>query len=146
MPTPSLVIAGIDLSIIGWLDFEQRIEPIGGSTTRRMASGTAFKMTRWVKHRIVLSGSGWVPSPLNAIDYAQRFDIELPYPEAFRAGESLPTGWASRAAPWGEVTVTDQAGVAVRLVYPKMTVVSDGPTKSTNQGAARSWELVCEVA
>lgn len=146
MANPSLKIAGIDLSIIGWLDFDQRIEPIGGSSVRRMANGAAYKLSHWSKHRIVLSASGWIPAPLNAINYAQPFEIELPYPEAFRVGESLPSGWSSRAAPWDEKTVTDQAGVAVRLIYPKMTVVSDGPTKSSDQGAVRSWELVCEVA
>lgn len=144
MAIPSLIIAGIDLSIIGWLEFSQRIEPIGGSTTRRMANGAAFKMKHWGKHRITLSAAGWVPAPLNAIDYGQSFEIELPYPESFRIGEQLPAGWSQRAAPWDEKFVTDQAGVAMRLVWPKMTVITDGPIKSSDQSATRSWELVCE--
>lgn len=142
---PSLKIAGLDLSIIGWLDFQQRIEPIGGSITRRMASGAAFKLTHWGKHRISLSASGWVPTPLNAVDYSQPFEVELPYPEAFAVGQALPAGWSSRAAPWGETTITDQAGQSVRLVYLKMTVISDGPAISADQSANRGWELVCET-
>ena len=143
MATPSLKIAGIDLSIVSWLDFDQQIEPIGGSTTRRLASGSAFKLTHWTKHRITLSASGWIPARLNTVDYSQPFEIELPIPEVFAVGEPLPSGWSSRAAPWGETTTTDQAGVSHRLVYLKMTVLSDGPRKSASAGN-RSWELVCE--
>jgi len=144
--TPSLIIAGIELSIVAMLDFSQQIEPIGGSNTRRMASGAAFKLGHWRRHRITLSGSGWVPAPLNAIDYDAPFEIELPHAVAFRVGEALPAGWAQRGAPWGEHTVTDQAGVAVRYVYPKMTVISDGPRQTNGNDASPSWELTCEVA
>lgn len=145
MTTPSLKIAGIELSIISWLDFDQSIEPIAGSTVRRMASGAAFKLTHYRKHRISLSASGWLPAPLNAINYDAPFEIELPIPEAFRIGESLPAGWSSRSAPWTEYTTTDQHGASVRMVYPKMTVISDGPRKSNGNAANPSWELVCEV-
>lgn len=142
---PSLKIAGIDLSIVAFLDFDQSIEPIGGSSVRRLAGGGAFKTTHWTRHRISLSASGWVPPPLNAIDYSQPFVIELPHAVAFLAGEPLPSGWTQRAAPWGEKTVTDQQGVAVRYVYPKMTVISEGVRQTNGNGAAPSWELVCEV-
>lgn len=141
-----LIIAGIEISLIAMLDFEQSIEPIGGSATRRMANGSAFKMTAWEKHRIVLSGSGWVPAPLLAVDYSQPFVIELPIPEAFAIGQALPAGWQSRSAPWGEYTVTDQSGASVRMIYPKMTVVSAGPKKSNGHGASPAWDLTCEVA
>lgn len=144
--TPSLKIAGIDISIISWLDFDQSIEPIGGSDFRRMAGGNGFKTTHWGKHRISLSGSGWVPAALNAVDYAAPFEIELPQAMTFNAGEALPAGWTSRAAPWGEKTVTDGAGHSVRYVYPKMTVFSEGPKQTNGNTANPSWELVCEVA
>ena len=143
--TPSLKIAGLELSIVALLDFTQSIEPIGGSSTRRMANGAAFKTGHWQKHRISLSGSGWVPAPLNAIDYTAPFELELPHALAFRPGEALPAGWSQRSAPWGEHTVTDQAGAAVRYVYPKMTVISDGPRQTNGNDASPSWELTCEV-
>lgn len=145
MSFPSLKIAGIDLSIVAWLDFDQSIEPISGSSFRRMANGSGFNLSHWSRHRISLSGSGWVPAPLNAIDYAAPFEIELPHAVAFRAGEALPAGWSSRSAPWAERTITDQAGIAVRWVYPKMTVRSEGPRQTNGNAASPSWELVCEV-
>lgn len=139
----SMIIAGVDLSIIAWLDFQQGIEGIGGSTTRRMANGAGYKLTHWRKHRISLSAGGWIPAPLNAVNFDASFEIELPWPVALNTGESLPAGWSSRAAPWNEKSVTDQAGRTVRLVWPKMTVFAEPPRQSF--GPDPSWELVCET-
>lgn len=141
---PSLKIAGLEVSLIAWLDFDQQIEPIVGSSVRRMANGAAFKLSHWRKFRISLSASGWVPVALNDIDFTAPFEIELPLPIALRAGELLPAGWSARTAPWAEHTVTDQAGVSVRYVYPKLTVVSDGPTQRNGLSASLSWDLVME--
>lgn len=143
--TPSLKIAGREISIASWLDLDISIEPIGGQSVRRLANGSAFKMSQWQKHRITLSGSGWVPAELLGIDFEGTFEIELPFPEAFATGDTLPSGWSSRSAPYGEYSYTDQAGNVCRMIYPKMTVVSEGPRKTINSGVTPSWELVCEV-
>ena len=139
--TDVLKIAGRMISVAAMLDYDQSIEPIGGSETRRMANGAAYKMTHWGKHRISISGSGWIPAPLVGINYAAPFEIELAKPEAFAVGESLPAGWSVVS----ESTVTDAAGNSARLVYPKMTVVSDGARMTNNNAANPSWELSCEV-
>ena len=146
MATPSLIIGGVEISIISMLNFDQQITPISSAKTRRMATGSAFKMSRWTRHKISLSASGWIPAPINSIDYSQPFVIELPIPEAFNVGDVLPAGWSPREAPYGEYSTTDQAGKTVRMVYLKMTVFSDGPTKRNSNAADPSWELVCEVA
>lgn len=144
MAIPSLIVAGKSLSIMSRLDCEQRIEPIGGSTTRRLSNGAAFKMSHWAKSRIVLSGSGWFPAALRGIDYTQPFEIELPYPEALAVGEGLPPGFSARGAPWDERSVTDKFGQAVRLVYLKTMVISDGPSSSGGSSGNYSWELTLE--
>lgn len=144
MASPSMVINGITVSVVAWLDFDQSLEPISGASVRRMTSGAAFKMSGWRKYRITLSGSGWVPAPLLAINYDASFVIELPLPVTLNAAESLPSGWTSRSAPWGEVTKTDQEGVSVRVVYPKMTVIAEPPRMGHNLSGNPSWELVCE--
>lgn len=141
----TLIIAGVELSVIAWLDFDQAIEPMGGSTLHRMANGAGFKVSSWRKHRITLSAGGWIPPALLGIDYGTPFEIELPIPIGLNIGETLPAGWSSRAAPYGETTQTDQDGKSLRMVYPKMTVFSDGPRQSAG-GGARTWELVCEEA
>lgn len=141
----TLIIAGIELSVIAWLDFDQAIEPMGGSTLHRMANGAGFKISAWRKHRITLSAGGWIPPALLAVDYTAPFEIELPIPFGLNVGETLPAGWASRSAPYGETTQTDQDGKSLRMVYPKLTVFSDGPRQSAG-GGSRTWELVCEEA
>lgn len=143
--TPSLKIAGVEISVAALLNFDQSIEPFGGTATRRLGSGAPFTMTHWGKHRIRLSASGWVPAPLNAIVAGVPFELELPWPESFTVGEALPSGWTSRAAPWDEKTVTDHAGNSVRLVWPKMTVISSGPSKRHGNASNPSWELTCET-
>ena len=143
MTTPSLKIATKEITVVSWLDFNQTIEPIGGTSMRRMANGAAFKLTHWRKHRISLSGSGWIPAPLLAVNYDASFEIELPYPVTLLAAETLPTGWSQRSAPWAETTITDQAGFSLRVVYVKMTVYAEPPSQSI--GGDPSWELVCET-
>lgn len=140
----SLKIAGIELSIVSRLHCDQQIEPIGGSTVRRMGEGSAFKLTHWRKYRVTISADGWIPPALNAVDYDAPFEVELPYAVALNTGETLPAGWSSRAAPWGEHTVTDQSGAAVRYVYPKITVIAEPPSQSSGDAAAPSWSIVME--
>lgn len=140
---PSLKIAGIDISVVAWLNLDQRIEPFGGNSTRRMASGGALKMSRWRKYRISLSASGWIPPALNAIDYNAPFEIELPKPISLNSAETLPPGFTSRAAPWAELSVTDQAGETQRHVFVKATVIAEPPAQS--YGSDPSWDLVCEL-
>lgn len=143
--TTSLKIAGIDVSLIARLDFDQRLEAFGGSTVRRMANGAAFKTSHWRKYRISLSAGGWVPPALNAIDYDAPFEVELPLPIALNTGETLPAGFSARVSPWAEHPVTDQAGNAVRYVYVKATVIAEPPSQSNGNGASPSWELVMEM-
>lgn len=135
-----LKIAGRSLSLISWLDFEQSVEPIVGSTVHRMATGEGIKIAGWKKHRITLSAGGWIPAPLQGIDYSVPVEIELPLPLAFAVGEALPPGWVAVS----ETTVTDQAGSTVRLVIVRLTVLTDGPRLSHNNQANPAWEMTCE--
>ena len=144
MANPSLVIDGISLSIVSFLDFDQNIEPIGGSSMRRISNGAAVKIAHWRKYRITLSASGWIPPTMFGIDYETPFEIELPLPVSLKTSESLPSGWSQRSAPWTEVTKTDQAGNSYRVVYVKMTVISEPPTQRHGFAGTPSWDLVCE--
>jgi hypothetical protein len=142
--TPSLIIGGVNVSVVSWLDFNQSIEPISGASVRRMTNGAAFKMGQWRKYRISLSASGWVPPPLLAVNYDASFVIELPFPVSLNTAESLPSGWSSRSSPWTEKTITDQDGKSVRIVYPKMTVIAEAPSQRIGMDGVPSWEFVCE--
>lgn len=143
MAAPPLIIAGIELPLRARLDFSQTYEPVGGSSSRRMANGALFKMSQWRRWRTTISGGGWVPPQLLAIDYSAPYTIECVAPLALAVGEALPANWTQRVAPWGERTFTDELGVAVRMFYPIITVMSDPPRLITGSGGP-SWELVCE--
>jgi len=140
----SLKIGGIDLSIIGWLDYSQNIEPIGGSKFFRMASGAGYKLSHWRKYRISISAGGWIPPALLAVNYDAPLVLELPLPVGLNAAETLPAGWTARSAPWAEQTVIDQAGVSTRMVYVKMDVFAEPPRQSNDLSGSKSWEMVFE--
>ena len=142
----TLIIAGRELSVISWLDFEQRWELVeGGRSATRMASGALHRQSLWERWRTTLSGSGWVPAPLLGIDYEVPFTLASAVPVALNVGDALPAGWSSRPSPWDERVVTDAAGNSVRLVYPVLTVVADPPRLSHGSRNTPGWELVCEM-
>lgn len=143
MSAPPLIIAGIELPQRARLDLSQTFEPIGGRSSRRMASGALFRMSHWQRWRTTISGGGWVPPQLLGIDYDQPYTIQCVTTLALAVGESLPPTWAQRSSPWGETSVTDERGVTVRLFYPILTVMSD-PPRLISGGSGPSWELVCE--
>lgn len=143
MSIPTLKVAGIEISIISMLNFDQQIEPIGGSSIRRRANGAGVKLTSWERHKINLSGNGWVLPDMLRIDFSQAVELELPRPLMLSVGGSLPVGWTSRAAPFDEKLSTDQAGNPVRLIFPKMMVISTGFKNGHGQDA--SWSLDCET-
>lgn len=144
MSRPSLKIGGIDLSIIGWLDYDQRIEPVGGSNFLRMASGAGYKLSHWRKYRISISAAGWIPAALFGVNYDAPLTLELPLPIGLNAAESLPAGWSARSAPWAENTVIDQDGNSIRMVYVKMDVFAEPPRQSNDLSGSKSWEMLFE--
>lgn len=143
--TPSLIIAGREISQIAWLDYSQQISNSdGGRVDRRLSNGQMFTIARWKKHKVTLSGSGWVPPALLAIDWSGDVVVELPQPITLAAGDALPAGFTSRSAPWGEKIVLDQAGHTIRLVYVKFTARSSGPSNSSGISDGFSWSLELE--
>lgn len=144
MGAPTLIINGITLPQRARLDLQQTFERVqGGGDSRRLASGGLFTMQRWRRWATTLSGSGWIPAPLLSLPIGEPFTLHSVAPLALRVGESLPAGWESRT-DWPEVSVTDELGGTVRLVYPILTVATlDGPRYMTG-GDGPSWELNCE--
>ena len=142
---PTLIIGGVALSTISWLNFDQKIEEIGGSTTRRFANGRAYKLTRWKKHRITLSASGWVPPALWGVNYDQAFMIELPMPLLLNPAENLPDDFEPREVPFDERPVVDQSGASGRYVFIKAMVIGERPSESSDGDGNKSWEMTCET-
>ena len=143
MAAPPLIVAGIEVPQRARLDFSQTFEPLGGRSARRMANGALFRMSQWQRWRTTISGGGWVPPQLLGIDYDAPYTLESVTAVSLAVGEDLPPNWSQRAAPWGEVSVTDERNVTVRSIYPVLTVMSD-PPRMINGNNGPSWELVCE--
>lgn len=141
-----LIIAGVEISLAAMLDFSQQMQAISGRKTRRFADGSVFIFKRWRKMQVSLSGGGWIPPALWSVDYDAPFPVELPIPIVLAAGAPLPAGFTARAAPYGEVTNTDEAGAAARRVWVKFTAVSDGPSMTNDQDNNPVWQLVLEQA
>ncbi len=144
MDYPSLKIGGISLSIVGWLDYDQNIDPVGGSSFLRMANGAGYKLSHWRKYKISISAGGWIPPALFGVNYDAPLTLELPLPIGLNAAETLPPGWTARSAPWTETTVTDQAGNSIRMVYVKMDVLAEPPRQSNGNNGDKSWEMSFE--
>ena len=146
MAAPTLIIAGNALPLRARLQYQQTFELVdGGRTSRRLASGTMFTSERWRKWQTTISAGGWIPPALLGLPIGVPFEVHAVAPVTLRVGESLPAGWSART-DWPEESVTDKAGVTLRLVYPILSMVTlDGP-RYTLGGSSPSWELVCEEA
>lgn len=147
MARPPLIIAGIEIPLTSMLDYDEQISPVsGGSHTRRTGAGAAKKITWWRRWSVRLSGGGWIPAPLAAIDFTGPVVIDLALPIALATGQAIPAGMASRPDPWGVVARPDGVGGEVRFLYPRLTVVTAGPQLVNGHSASPSWTLECEQA
>ncbi|PWG61776.1 hypothetical protein [Sediminicurvatus halobius] len=71
----SLVIGGIELPLYAGLELSQTYSVIGGRSDFRLADGAAIRQRHWQRLRTEISGSGWMPPGLVALDYDQPVTI-----------------------------------------------------------------------
>lgn len=144
MAAPALIINGIELPQRARLEYKQTFERVdGGREARRMANGALFTMQHWQRWATTISGGGWVPPALLGLPIGLPFEVCAVAPLALLPGESLPDGWSARS-DCPELAIVDRRGVAVRLVYPVLTVATLNGPRYVIGGAQPSWELVCE--
>ncbi len=164
-----LKVGTFELPVYASFDLTQRYEPIGGETILRAVSGRGIKQTTWNRTRVVTSGSGWVPSGLQSLDFTAQHALACIAPETVPAvfatrqatlptsrradADHLPYGLAqtaegntvySPATLAGNVaTVTAVSGAVAYQVgyYPLLTCWINRPTRN---GPDSSWELVAE--
>lgn len=105
-----LIINGIELPIrVGIVT--QSYEPITGSVKMRMHSGRGVKQTHFTKLATSISGSGWMPNGLAAIDVSQPVDMWCIGPRAvFTTALSLTISGQIRPddAPWVLAKINDE--------------------------------------
>lgn len=154
------------------LDLEQTYERLGDSPPLRTANGTGIKQIAWSKIRTVISGGGWSPPGLDALDYTQQHAVACIAPRAVNADSSreavLPAARRSDAGhlPFGFAFMPDGVRVETACVviadtatldavtdaiayqalyYPLLTCWLQRPTESVQRAdASYRWELVAE--
>lgn len=164
-------LGGVVVPMTAALDLQQQITVTGGASTRRMMNGAALKQTQWQKLAVTLSGNGWCPLGLDALDYTGPLTLKCGLPRAIRSQSTsiaLPvarrtdTGYEPFArahlADGREVetavsiathvaTVTAVAGAVSYAVwyFPQITVIASPPDESFDQGGAEcSWSITAE--
>lgn len=164
-----LKIGGFELPAYASFDLTQRYEPIGGETILRAISGRGILQRTWRRTRVVTSGSGWVPSGIQSLDFDTQHEIACIAPETVPADfvtrqvglsgiwrndaghvpyglAQLPSGQTVAAGVTmnGEVATVGAVADAVAYhvgFYPVLTCWLLRPTRS---GPDHSWELVAE--
>lgn len=167
-----LKIGALEIPNRAALDLEQTYEPMGGETTLRTIDGTGIKQTTWAKTRITITGGGWMPPGLSALDTAGQLVVACIVPRAINCDASrqatLPTGrrsdsghtpWAWAIMPDGSVlasevsivshvatvaAVTGAVGYQV-LYYPQLTCWVNRPTESGSRTEGGwHWSITAE--
>ena len=165
-------VGSVEIPVRGALDIETAFEWLGGETILRTVSGAGIKQETWRKLRITISGSGWIPAGLDAIDSSQQQVVACGLPVAINCDSSrqatLPTTRRNDTgyAPWAwallpdasiqETPVAIVANVATAdavvgavgyqvLYFPQITAWISRPTSSGDQAQATyRWELIAE--
>ena len=167
-----LKFGSVEIPARACLDLDQTYEPIGGESILRTLSGTGIKQTTWKKLRTTISGGGWIPNGLAAVDFTQQQVIACIVPRsvvcdgsrqavlpAARRADTGYTPWAFALMDDGSVVstpvsiatntatataVTGAIGYQV-LYYPLLTCWANRPRDSGTLGeASYRWEIVAE--
>ena len=169
----SFQLGAITLPVVAGFDLDQSYEQIGGEAIFRASSGRGIKQATWSKLRITTSGTGWIPSGLEALDYTAQMTLKCIVPKGISAvlatrQATLPTGRRSDSGfiPFGTAILSDgrhvstpatMAGHVATLdavagavayqanYYPELTVWAMRPETSGNlSDASYQWQITCE--
>lgn len=100
-----LIINGIELPFASH-EITQTFERFGGFSAqpRRFASGGALTQHRWERVRTTISGTGWVPPGLAAVDWVAPVTIAWVAHRSIQSASrviALPAARRTDAAPYG---------------------------------------------
>jgi hypothetical protein len=116
-----------ELPAYAGLELTQRYEPMGGETILRAVSGRGIYQRTWRKTRIVTSGSGWVPSGLQTLDFDAQHAVACIVPE------TVPAVFATRQATLPATRRSDNGHTPYGLAeLPGGRTIEVGVTVATN--------------
>lgn len=164
-------LGGVIVPMIAALDLQQQVTVTGGASVRRMMNGAAIKQTQWQKLAVTLSGNGWCPLGLDALDYTGPLTLKCGLPRAIRSQSTsiaLPVARRTDAGyePFARAHIADgrEVETAVSIAthvatvtavpgavsyavwyFPQLTVIASPPDESFDQGGAEcSWSISAE--
>lgn len=162
--TAPLTIGGIVVPLHAGAP-EVSYTPAGGYADLTMSDGRPLRMRHWKKEIITVSGSGWVGTGLDALDWDAQHLLLCPVPKRITVA-GLSATLTSDARPdvpvtvhallgdeWvptthtrtgRAVTITPVSGATGYSVswYPQFTVLVTPPTDQY-AGAEAQWQLIC---
>lgn len=165
-------LGGIVMPLDAAFRVSQQVERAGGRSALRFANGASLRQQAWRKLRVVISGDGWSPLGLDALDFESTMTFKSCAPLAIRSNSNvitlpatrrtdagylpyawahLPNGPASTAVSISTnvatcVSIADAISYSVSY-FPQLTVWADPPSQQFDvAGAASSWELILEEA
>lgn len=63
-----IIIAGISIAPVAGFEVRQTLDPIEAKTILRTLNGTGIQQSRWKKLQSTITGSGWLPDGLDALN------------------------------------------------------------------------------
>lgn len=164
-----LEIGGLVFPIDSKHSIEQSYEDVTAQTTHRMMDGTARRQQRWTKLKTTISGSGWVPAGISALDKSQSHLIKclgersiigaspITIPGGYRTdGDYAPRGFGYVAGEMVETAVADASGVITLtavtgatayqvIYYPEITAyITSYDDNFSLDSAEFGWSIECE--
>ena len=130
----SLKIGIIIIPGIAGFDIRQTYDPILARTLLRTKSGNGIAQSRWSKIRSTISGSGWEPAALDAIDFGIMHDVHCVEPlSAYGATTTITIPHSFRSDTG--YTVQAAALVADELVNTPVSMAGQVATLTAVAGA-----------
>lgn len=134
MSTPKLFIAGVEIALQSF-PFSQTYANIGGAALHRMLNGAGAKQTHWTKLSTTISGDGFAPAGLAAVDWSVPVEILCAAPRSVFSSTPVATLPTARRNDFvGSVKAC--AIVAGKLQPTDVSVVGDTATAVVVAGAS----------
>lgn len=169
--TSGLILGGVIVPLVAGLDLSQTYDQFGGVWTARAMNGAAIRREHWRKLRTQISGSGWIPPGLHALDYSTPLTLSCIAPRMLRSATNslalpaarrsdtgyTPYAWAvmadgsAQATPVAmasnTATATAVSGAQAYLFFyfPTLSVYAEPPAERFDpRGAVAGWDLTAE--
>jgi hypothetical protein len=162
----SLIINSLEITRSQGFEVSQTFAPIGGRTIKRLSNGAAVSMSNWRKLSTDISGYGYYPPGLDAINWdaaitvssiarrsissasnvialpgAVRSELEYaPDAAAIVSGELVPSPVSITTGVATITTVSGSTGYFIQF-FPILSLFADLDTSEDDQGRVIRWTI-----